>query len=70
MIKLSKEESEKLLELVVEYLAEHPVINNRTLRSIAPVSYDQAIAFFNLMIKEGRLEKIGVGRATNYTLPK
>ena len=53
---------------VLAYLDEHGTINNRTLRGIVGVNYDQAIFFFNMMIEKGVLQRTGVASGTRYIL--
>ena len=64
--KLSVEEYEKAKEMAVAYLAEHKSIANRELRALTQLNYDQAITFFNKMIADGMLTRVGKTTATRY----
>lgn len=64
--KLTGDEMEDVSKAAMKYLTEHPSINNRTLRSLTGIGYDQAIHFFKFMLKGKRLRKIGEGSATKY----
>ena len=64
--RLTEDEIKNVAKVVVKYLKEHPSINNRTLRSLTGIGYDQAIHFFAFMLKEKRLRKIGGGGGTRY----
>ena len=55
--------------MVKAYLETHSSINNRSLRSISGVNYDQAINIFRHMIDEGNLIKEGKSSGTKYHLP-
>ena len=63
---LTRDEIERVAKVVVKYLKEHPSVNNRTLRSLTGIGYDQAIYFFACMLKEKRLRKTGKGSGTKY----
>jgi len=39
----------------MRYLEKHGSINNRELRRLSDITYDQATYFFNRMLKAGRL---------------
>lgn len=66
--KLTKDELKEIALVVNKYLSTNQFINNRTLRSLTGIGYDQAIHFFGKMVKEKRLEKIGQGSGTKYSL--
>lgn len=68
--KLSKEEMMRVTGVVKKYLSKNVSINNRTLRALTDIGYDQAIFFFNFMVKEKLLERVGQGSGTKYTLSK
>ena len=68
-ITLSENEIEQARKLVCEYLQSHPHITNRKLREISGTNYDQAIFFFNRMLEEGTLQRIGEYSGTKYQLP-
>jgi hypothetical protein len=67
---LSKDEIARVWGVVTEHLKGQPSIGNRKLRNLTGIGYDQAILFFRVMVREGRLERSGKGSATNYTMPK
>ena len=69
MAKMSYEEVAKCELHVEQYLSRHPSITNRELRALTGVSYDQAITFFNTMIADGRLIRVGRASGTKYHLP-
>ena len=64
--KLSDEEFETAKQLVVAFLADHQSIANREFRALTHLSYDQAITFFNKMIADGHLTRIGKTASTRY----
>jgi hypothetical protein len=64
--KLSDEEYERAKELAVVYLAEHESIANRELRALTQLTYDQAVTFFNKMIADGILTRVGKTTSTRY----
>jgi hypothetical protein len=68
--KLSKDEIDRISKFVLSYLMAHTSINNRTLRAITGIGYDQAIHFFGEMLKEGRIQKVGEKAGTKYILAK
>ena len=51
------------------YLRDHSSIRNQELRKLTGIDYDQAIFFFNRMILENRLRRIGVTSGIRYILP-
>ena len=53
---------------VLSYLSRYPSINNRELRALTSVGYDQAVAFFARMVKGGHLRRTGKGSKTKYIL--
>jgi predicted HTH transcriptional regulator len=65
--RLSEEEILKLSRHVQNYLLKHPDINNRTLRAISGINYDQAIQFFNCMVERGQLQREGKSSGIKYT---
>lgn len=65
--RLSEVEILKLSKLVQNYLLKHPDINNRTLRAISGINYDQAIQFFNCMVESGQLKREGKSSGIKYT---
>ncbi len=52
------------------YLQTHKSITNREVRQLTGISYDQAISFFNEMLRAGRFERVGVYSGTRYVLPR
>lgn len=63
---LTETQMERVERLVKQFLKTSPYITNRILRQIAGVSYDQAIFFFNTMVREKRLKRIGVASGIKY----
>lgn len=55
---------------VFEYLQGNDHITNRELRSLTGITYDQAIYFFNKLLREEKLARIGVASATKYVANK
>lgn len=53
-------------EITMKFLELNPSITNRKLRQISGVNYDQAIFFFNYMIRKRRLRRVGVSSGTKY----
>ena len=68
MAMISDEERTKCELHMEQYLARNPSITNRELRALTGISYDQAITFFNAMIANGRLVRIGKSSGTKYRL--
>jgi hypothetical protein len=66
---LSDVEIEQLIKLVRNHLKSYPAINNRTLRALSGIGYDQAINFFNSMVEKKLLFREGKGSGVKYTLP-
>ncbi len=69
MASLTDTQSESCERHMIQYLATHPSITNRELRALTGVSYDQAITFFNFMVANGRLLRVGKASGTRYELP-
>lgn len=67
--RLSEAEISRVWRIVCEFLKVQPFINNRTLRAISGINYDQAIQFFNLMVNQGKLIREGKSSGIKYTLP-
>lgn len=56
--------------MVLRHLATQPGINNRTLRRLTGLNYDQAIKFFARMVEEGAMVRLGRASGTRYVLRK
>jgi DNA-binding IclR family transcriptional regulator len=54
--------------IVLRHLATEPEINNRTLRRLTGLNYDQAIKFFARMVEEGMIVRLGRASGTRYLL--
>jgi len=67
---LSDAEFAEARRAVIDYVSKHRSITNRHFRELTKLSYDQAIAFFNRMIKENALLRVGKGSGTKYVLPE
>lgn len=52
----------------VKYLSSHPAITNRLLRSLMPITYDEAIIALGKMCQEGLLERHGHAGGSHYVL--
>ena len=63
---LTESEMVELIKVVQSYLKNHPSINNRTLRSLTGIGYDQAIYFFKYAVGKNLLLKQGRGSSTVY----
>ena len=57
-------------QIAMRYLEKHVSINNKELRSLSGITYDQATYFFNCMLKEGRLLRTGRTAGTRYVRPE
>ncbi len=66
---LDKNEFAQVKEAVFAYLSRHHSIANRELRALANIDCDQAIAFFNRMVAQGHLKRVGKASGTKYVLP-
>jgi hypothetical protein len=67
--KLSDEEYEGASKKVLAFLAGHDFITNREFRALTHLSYDQAVSFFNRMIAQGDLIRVGKTTGIKYQLP-
>jgi len=67
---LDKNEFAQLKEAVFAYLSRHQSIANRELRALANIDIVQATNFFNKMVEQGCLRRVGKGPGTKYVLPK
>lgn len=67
--KLSDKEYLSCMDEALAFLKAHASIRNRELRGVTGINYDQAIAFFNRAISEGRLLRMGHSSGTHYVLP-
>ncbi len=66
---LDKNEFAQVKEAVFAYLSRHQSIANRELRALAIIDCDQATNFFNKMVEQGCLRRVGKGSGTKYVLP-
>jgi hypothetical protein len=64
--KLSDEQYARAKEMVIAYMTDHQSIANRELRALTQLSYDQAVTFFNKMIADGILKRVGKTTTTRY----
>jgi hypothetical protein len=51
------------------YVSTHGSITNREIRSLTGINYDQAIWFFNEMLRGGTLQRTGTASTTRYVMP-
>jgi hypothetical protein len=68
--RLSEDDISRVWGVVREFLETQPFINNRTLRALSGINYDQAIQFFGVMVERGKLNREGKSSGVKYTLPK
>lgn len=66
---LTGAEFEAAMAKVRAHLADHPSVNNKDLRAIAGLNFDQAIRFFKIAVESGALVRIGKSAGTKYVLP-
>ena len=66
---LTENEFVQVKEAVFAYLSRHQSTTNRELRVLTNISYDQATNFFNRMVEQGCLRRVGKGSGTKYVLP-
>jgi hypothetical protein len=64
--KLSDEEFKAAKKMVMAYLAYHTSITNREFRALTQLNYDQAVSFFNRMIANGSLLRVGKTTSIKY----
>ncbi len=67
---LDKNEFTQVKESVFAYLSRHQSTTNRELRALTNIGYDQTTNFFNKMVEQGCLRRVGKGSGTKYVLPK
>ncbi len=67
---LDKNEFAQVKEAVFAYLSRHQSIANRELRALANIGIMEATNFFNKMVEQGCLRRVGKGSGTRYVLPK
>jgi hypothetical protein len=67
--KLNDERLREIAQITIKFLKSNSAITNRKLREISGLEYDQAIFFFNHMLRTGRLKRIGVCSGIKYVLP-
>ena len=68
-ISLSDSEFEVAREAVLLFLRENESIANRQFRGLTHLSSDQGISFFNRMVRDGALLRVGKASGTKYVLP-
>ncbi len=66
---LTENEFTQVKESVFAYLSRHQSIANRELRALANIDCDQATKFFNKMVEQGCLRRVGKGSGIKYVLP-
>lgn len=54
---------------VLDFVRAQGSITNRKFRKLTGLNYDQAIWFFNRMLVEGKLQRLGTHSGTRYELP-
>ncbi len=68
MTKLTENEFAQVKEAVFAYLSRHQSTTNRELRALTNIGYGQATNFFNQMVEQGCLRRVGKGAGTKYVL--
>jgi hypothetical protein len=63
---LTEDQIRQVAQIAMRYLEQHGSINNKALRGLSGITYDQATYFFNRMRKEGRLLRTGRTAGTRY----
>lgn len=66
--RLYSSEYENAKARALKYLASNPHLTNRILRTLAPLTYDQAIAALGRMCDEKVLERHGNAGGTHYVV--
>ncbi len=66
---LNDDELREVFILLEEYFQNNEFITNKLLRKTIAITYDQAIYFFKIATREGRLVRVGSGSGTKYVLP-
>jgi predicted HTH transcriptional regulator len=59
----------EMKEKVKRFIKKNGSITNRECRQLLEIGYDQAITFFNYMVKNNELVRVGKASATKYILP-
>ena len=67
---LTEDQIRHVEQIAMHYLEKHLSINNKELRGLSGITYDQATYFFNRMLKEGRLLRTGRTAGTRYVRPE
>jgi hypothetical protein len=63
---LTEDQIRHVEQIAMRYLEKHGSINNKALRGLSGITYDQATYFFNRMLQEGRLLRMGRTAGTRY----
>ena len=67
---LTEDQIRHVAQIAMRYLEQHGSINNKALRGLSGITYDQATYFFNRMLQEGRLLRTGRTAGTRYVRPE
>ncbi len=67
---LTEDQVRHVAQIAMRYLEQHRSINNKALRGLSGITYDQATSFFNRMLQEGRLLRTGRTAGTRYVRPE
>jgi hypothetical protein len=67
---LTEDQVRHVAQIAMRYLEQHMSINNKALRGLSGITYDQATYFFNRMLQEGRLLRTGRTAGTRYVRPE
>ena len=67
---LTEDQIRHVEQIAMCYLEKHLSINNKEIRGLSDITYDQATYFFNRMLKEGRLLRTGRTSGTRYVRPE
>ena len=67
---LTEDQIRHVEQIAMRYLEKKLSINNKELRGLSGITYDQATYFFNRMLQEGRLLRTGRTAGTRYVRPE
>ncbi len=67
---LTEDQIRHVEQIAMRYLEKKLSINNKELRGLSGITYDQATYFFNRLLKEGKLLRTGRTAGTRYVRPE
>ena len=65
---LDKNEFAQVKKAIFAYLSRHESITNREIRALTNTGINEATNFFNKMVEQGCLRRVGKGAGTKYVL--